>query len=341
MPESTGRITPAATVEPSVSEPEKPIRRKRGLRIVLLSFASLIMLLGGMVAGGYAYVNHAAGSIQRIPVKFTALRTADSAGGMTILLTSKAPPSESAEAAGTPDTAGLIMLLHINAGQKAGGAVSIQPQTQVQVPGHGQMQLWDALAAGGPSLLVKTVQTLTGVPINHYARVDFTHAAAVVNVLGGVTVTLPTTATAFGHVFKVGVNQLNGVTAVDYVRQPSLSEQDRVLRQQNLLRAMLTRLAQERLLTDPVTAIRVLNAITSAFSVDSNLSNSQIEKLATRLGALGAGSSTFVTAPVTITDGTMTLNSAVAGQLWNAINHDSIAAFAQRNPATVTPGAPR
>jgi LCP family protein required for cell wall assembly len=232
------------------------------------------------------------------------------------------------------------MLLHIDANQKAGGVVSIPPQTEVQVPGHGEMQLWNAMAIGGPSLLVQTVQSLTGVPINHYARIDFTHTAAVVNALGGVTVTLPNTTTAFGHEFKVGVNQLNGVTAVDYVRQSSLTEQQRVLRQQNLMRAMLTKLAQGHLLTNPVTMVRVLNAITTALSVDSNFSNTQIEKLATELGTLGAGSSTFITAPVKTVGGTETLDSAVTSPLWNAVNHDSLAAFAQRFPSTVSPSTP-
>jgi LCP family protein required for cell wall assembly len=344
MPETPSRTTPATTVAPPANGARTPVRRRRGLRIGLLSFASLIALLGAVVAGGYAYVNHAASSIQRIPVKFTALDAASSAGGMTILLTSKANPSGSAGSTGTTNSTeanGLTMLLHINANQKAGGVVSIPPQTEVQVPGHGQLQLWNVLAIGGPSLLVKTVQSLTGVPINHYARVDFGHSAAVINALGGVTVTLPKTTKAFGHVFKTGVNQLNGVTAVDYVRQSSLSEQDRVLRQQNLMRAMLTKLAQQHLLTNPVTTVRVLNAITSALSVDSNFSNSQVEKLATKLGTLGAGSSTFVTAPVTTADGTVTLDGAVASQLWNAINHDSLTAFAKRYPSTVTPRTPQ
>jgi LCP family protein required for cell wall assembly len=342
MPETPGRVAPETTVEQPVIEPGKPIRRHRGLRITLLSFASVIVLLGAVVAGGFAYVNHEAGRIHRIPVKFTTLQVAGAAGGMTVLLTSNQDGYTGlGSLADDSGQTGMIMLLHINAGQKAGGVVSISPLIRAQVPGHGEMQLSDVLSAGGPSLLVKTVQSLTGVPINHYARIDFDHTAAVVNALGGVTVTLPTTATAFGHVLKVGVNQLNGVTAVAYVRQPSLSEQERVLRQQNLMRAMLTRLAQEHLLTNPITSVRVLSAITGALSVDSNFSNTQIEKLAIQLGTLGTSSSTFITAPVKTAGSTVTLNSAVTSQLWSAINHDSLTAFAQRYPATITPGTPK
>jgi LCP family protein required for cell wall assembly len=341
MPDMPSRIEPAAAVGAPDTKEEKPVRRKRGLRIALLSFASVIVLLGAVVAGGYAYVNHAAGSIQRIPVKFTALRAAKSAGGMTILLTSENKPSGSAQSTGARDISGLIMLLHINANQKAGGVVSIPPQTEVQVPGRGQTQLWNALNIGGPSLLVQTVQSLTGVPIKHYARIDFSHASAVINALGGVTVTLPQATTSSGHTFRAGANQLNGTTAVDYTRQSSLTEQQRVLRQQNLMRAMLTKLAQQHLLTNPVTSIRVLNAITGALKVDSNFSNSQVESLATKLGTLGASSSAFVTAPVKIAAGTVTLDKPVASQLWNAINHDKLAAFAKSHPATVTPAAPK
>src|ERR1700761_8199646 len=342
MPESTGRIAPATEVPPPAAEPEKPIRRKRGLRIALLSFASVVVLLGAVAAGGFAYINHEVGNVQRIPVNFTALDASGTAGGMTILLTTY---QSGYTGTGTDKTdtgqAGLIMLLHINATRKAGGVVSIPPLTEVQVPGHGPMQLQDVLSAGGPSLMVKTVQSLTGVPINHYARINFSKSSAVINALGGVTVTLPNKAAAFGYEFKRGINQLNGTTAIDYVRQSSLTEQQRVLRQQNLMRAMLAKLAQEHLLTNPLAMFRGLKAITAALSVDSNLSNAQIEKLATELGGLGAGSAAFITAPVKPTGDTETLDTTVTSQLWNAVNHDSLAAFAQSHPSTITPATPR
>jgi LCP family protein required for cell wall assembly len=339
MPETPGRVAPETEVEQPATKPAEPIRRHRGARIALLSFAALIVLAGAIVAGGFAFINHEAGGIHRIPVKVTAQQAGGTA--MTILLTGNQIGYTGTSNTDTGET-GLIMLLHINANQKAGGVVSISPQIQAQVPGHGQMQLADVLKAGGPSLLVATVQSLTGVPINHYARIDFNHTAAVVNALGGVTVVLPDTTTAFGHVLKVGVNQLNGVTAVAYVRQTTpLSEQERVLRQQNLMRAMLTKMADKRLLTNPVTAVRLLNAITGALSVDTDFSNTQIEKLATKLGTLGAGSSAFITAPVTAKGGTVTLDPAVDGPLWSAVKHDSLAAFAQQYPTAVTPGTPR
>ena len=51
----------------------RPARPRRGLRIALVSLASFVVLLGAAAVGGYAFVNHLAGSIQRIPVKFAKL----------------------------------------------------------------------------------------------------------------------------------------------------------------------------------------------------------------------------------------------------------------------------
>lgn len=348
MPETPSRVAPEIAAGQPVTEPGKPIRRKRGLRIVLLSFASVIVLLGAVAAGGFAYLNHVVGSIPRVPVKFTVLHTSDSAGGMTVLLTGNPPGATGASGtSGTSGESGLVMLLHLNANHKAGGAVSIPPQTEVNVPGHGQMQLWDTLAAGGPSLLVRTVQSVTGVPIDHYASLDFNHVTSTINAVGGVTVTLPDNASSFGHIFHQGVNQLTGTTAIDYVRQPSLSETGRVLRQQSLLRAVLAKLYADDLVKHPVIMMRVLNSFKSMLTVDSNFSNSQIESMATQLANLSPAAETFVTAPTQATSSAATASAGPAAklapgssQLWKAVNRDSLAAFAQRYPATVTPAAP-
>ena len=167
---------------------------------------------------------------------------------MTVLVTSAAEPGSS----------GLIMLMHLDAHDKRGGVVSIPPQTLVQVPGHGLKQIDTALGYGGPSLLVKTVEQLTHVQIDHYARIKFTGVSNLVNVIGGVNVTLAKKTVSNGYTFHAGVNHLNGITAVYYVRNPSISPDSRVLQQQNLLRAILDKITNEHLLTNPLTAVHVV-----------------------------------------------------------------------------------
>jgi LCP family protein required for cell wall assembly len=323
------------------------MRRRRGLRITLVSLASFVLLVGAVVGGGYAYVNHMVGSVQRISVKFAKLDAAhqpagysDYGGAMNVLITGKGIGPTGAMSVSEHSPSGLIMIMHIDAKGYSGGVVSIPPQSIVPVPGHGRTQIENALTFGGPSRLVQTVENLTHVQIDHYARIDFAHVADVVNVLGGVNVTLPETTTSLGHVFHVGVNHLNGLNALKYARQPSLAEEGRVLRQQSLIRAVIRTTMVRHLLTNPVTMYRVLHALISMLTVDSNFTNAQLEHLAREIRGL-TGSADYITAPVHAMAGKIYLDGYISRQLWAAIRNDSIAAFAQKYPFTVTPVAPR
>src|ERR1700733_691221 len=249
-------VTSRTDAEPSVerSRRHRPgRRRRRPWRIALISLASLLGLVLVVAAGGYVYVNHLVSSIPRVKVAYLTAAAANS--GQTFLVTASpfGPTGRNGQPASSPSNKSeLFMLLHINANGKAGGAVTIPGDTVVNVPGYGTHPLWYALQKGGPSLAVQTIRDLTGDPINHYARVDFNHVSAVVNAIGGGDVTIPKTSTAFGQTFNAGVNHLTGVTAVYYARDPSLSDQGRNLRQEVLVRAALTKIGDDHLITNPV-----------------------------------------------------------------------------------------
>jgi LCP family protein required for cell wall assembly len=303
------------------------IRRRRGLRITLVTLASVAVTAGAVLAGGYAYVNHELGSIRRIPVGF--LAPDDSSRGQTILLTSSpvgpAGANSRAQSSGQP---GLIMLLHVNADGKTGGVVSIPPDTVVNVPGRGRTQLMNAAAAGGASLLTQAVRQLAGLPISHYAWIDFDQLAALIDAVGGVQVTRPR-----------GVRQLNGTEGLQYARDPSLSPDGRRLRQQSLIRAVLRQLATERLLSRPLEMARGLTALPATLTVDRAFSNADLEQLAAELGRLSGSAATFVTTPTMLADGARVVNPEVSGRLWAAIRDGTLASFAREFPATVTPEA--
>lgn len=326
------------------ASPERPARRRRrGLRVALLTMASFVVLVGAVAAGGYAYMNHLAGSIQRVHVNFAKLDAAgysEYGGAMTVLITGKQVGPTGVRSESEYSQSGLIMLLHVNAEGYSGGVVSIPPQSIVRVPGHGRTQIWNALVDGGPSLLVQTVENLTHVQINHYARINFNHVDQTVNALGGVNVTLPEVTSSFGHVFHLGVNHLDGLDAMEYARERSLTEEGRVLRQQSLMRAVIRKIEFRHLLSNPVTMYRVLHALISMLTLDSNFTTGEIEHLAREVRDL-TGSTEYVTAPVHIRGSQVHLDRALTRQLWAAIRQDSISAFAKRYPFTVTPAAPR
>ena len=332
-PSANASASPSADASARDGEhPSAPLQRKRRpWRIALIATGSLLALVIAVAAGGYAYVNHLASSIPR--VKVAGLVAATSSGQTILVTASPFGPTGS----NVPGYSKLFMLLHIDANGQAGGAVTIPGDTVVNVPGHGAQPLWEADEEGGPSLVVTTITGATGVPINDYAAIDFSHVANLLEAVGGITVTIPETSTAFGETFPQGANVLTGVTAVYYARDPALSDEGRTLRQEVIVRATLAKISDYRLLTNPVTMVSVLNALTSALTVDSSMTNSQVMSLATKLGGLSGSAATFVTAATQTVGGKLVLNTTTDSQLWTAVEQDNLAGFVKEYPTTLTP----
>ena len=103
---------------------------------------------------------------------------------------------------------------------------------------------------------------------------------------------------------------------------PSLSEEGRVLRQQSLMRAVIRKIEFRHLLSNPLTMNRVLHALISMLTVDSDFTTSQLEHLAREVRHL-TGSTDYVTAPVHIRNGQVHLDRRLARLLWAAIRQDS------------------
>ncbi|MEP7022383.1 MAG: LCP family protein [Actinomycetota bacterium] len=334
-------------------------RGRKARRIALCSGAALLTLTGAAAGASYLTINHLASSVHRIPNVFVGLTAAErpvmpaaSRHSMTVLLTGsftepavRGGGGVDGSSTAPENLSGLIALIHLNANGRAGAVVSIPPNAVVTVPGHGRQQLWDTLTEGGPSLLIRTVEKLTKVRVDHYSVLDFSGVVHVINALGGVQVQVPYTVNSEGFTFPAGTDHLNGKNVLPYVRQPGVSEIGRVLLQQNLTRTILVKTAHV-LLHHPTSDLGVLRALTSALSVDSDFSNSALEHLGLNLSHLQGSAGTFISAPTRdgspVLGGTsdVHLDKRITRQLWSAIRHDSVAAFAQRYPATVTTGAP-
>ena len=330
---------------PARDHPAQHGRRKRHpWRVVLITLGSLLTLVIVAGIGSYAYVNHEVSSIPRLQVAHLVADSGSSTlNGQTFMITAYplGPTGESSKKVAQTGFSDMIMLLHTNANGKGGGAVTIPGNISVNAPGAapgaGAEPLWNTIQQGGPSLLVQTITQFTGIPINHYARLDFNHISSLVNAVGGIDVTVPKATKGYGYTFVKGVNHLTGVTAIYYGRDPSVSSQNRLLRQENLVRTVITKIANDHLLTNPITMVHVLNAITSMMAVDSNFTNADIVALVKHFGSLAADAATFVTTPTRNVSGNVVPNVALDNQLWTAVKHDSIAAFAKKYPSTVAP----
>jgi LCP family protein required for cell wall assembly len=320
-----------------------PQKRHQTLkRLALTSGATIVALVAVAVGGGYMWANHEAGSVPRIQV--AALDAKDQAafadgrpGSSNILLTASGLfPRQDAPT-------GLIELIHLNGDQQGGAVISFPANLLVRVPGHGKQRLGETLVLGGPSLMIDTVERLTGVRIEHYSRITLSGLAQVVGSMGCVDVNVPYPTTSFGIHFHAGVNCVTRVSALAYVRQVAVSQVTRTALQENLFRAVLHKIAARRYFL--ATDWHVIDAVVHAVSVDSDLSNSQLEHLALSLGHLSSRDGVSVDVPtVGSPDAGFTtpvfLQKSLADRLWRAIRDDSVAQLTQRYPSLVTPIAP-
>jgi LCP family protein required for cell wall assembly len=212
------------------------------------------------------------------------------------------------------------------------------------------MKVNAAYSLGGPSLLIQTFENLTQVRIDHFAVVDFAGFKSIIDAIGGIDVEVSQDTTdPFGDHFRRGVNHLNGTQALGYVRQRyglEAGDLDRVKRQQNLLRSVMTKLGTFDPASDPVGSFRLLNAFTKSISVDDTLTDSAMRSLAFDVPHIRGGGVAFMTAP---TNGTgmegdqsvVYLNPAQSGELWNAMRNDTMAAYTATHSKDLLPAVTR
>lgn len=343
--------------------PKRTLRR-RSVRIAVVCLASFLLLGAGAVGALAFMANHLVSNIGRIPNAFSGLNNASrpvmpaaTRQSMTILVAGSdlftthrttgagahEPPFEPGQQ--RSDT---LMLVHISANRKQAAIISIPRDSWVDIPGYGRAKINAAFSYGGPPLAIRAVEQLTGVRINHYAVIDRLGFENMVGALGGVSVRVAQPTSTAGVYFHQGVNNLTPATAFDYVHQRyglPLGDLNRIQRQQNLIRAILTKVATDHLATNPIEMYRFLNVLTRSFSVDSTFSTSAMTELALQLAGLRGRNVAFVTAPwrgFGVQDGqdVVYLNRAQDAGLWQAIRNDKVGTWAASHPSAVTPGMP-
>jgi LCP family protein required for cell wall assembly len=241
-----------------------------------------------------------------------------------------------------------IMIARLSADRKHAQLISIPRDSWVPIPGHGTSKINAAYSWGGPSLLIETVEQLTGVRIDHYVAVDFDGINQVTDALGGVDVEVAETTENVGHVFHAGVNHLTGENARWYLGQRYGLEGgdfDRVKRQQQYLRAVFQKLFSSDTFTDPGKLDAALRALTSAVSIDDTLSSTDLLSLAYSMRNLTPDHVGFFTAPVLGTgmegaSSVVYLDTTAGGRMWTYLRSDSLAQNAAEFGKQALPDVP-
>ncbi len=252
-----------------------------------------------------------------------------------------------------------FIILHIDANRKNVYLVSFPRDMWVTIPGHGKAKINAGYSYGGSALAVSTIETLTGVRIDHVVVTDFTNFVQLVDQIGPVTVDNPVGSVAVDdrgvkYNFPKGPLVItDGYMALAYSRQREelpRGDLDRTLRQRAFLKAVALKIGTPQVLTNPVKLNAVMATISKYVTVDPGMTNNVIYSLALSLAGITNGSQIhMVQAPITgfgtSADGQSIDVVDVPGvaALGKALQTDTMAAFVAAHPTTeygYTPSTP-
>ncbi|MFD9127596.1 LCP family protein [Kitasatospora sp. NPDC059571] len=344
-----------------VRQEKKP--RSRGRKIFLAGCAGLLVVLlaGGGVAL-FAY-HHLQGNIDTVDIN-QALGEDRPAplptGAQDILvLGSDSRSGVNGDLAGgnvggtaRSDTA---MVVHIPKGRSRATVVSIPRDTLVTRPActttkgkqlaAAQRVMFNSIyTVGGPPCVVKTVETMTGLRMNHYVEIDFAGFKELVDAMGGVEVTVdtPIDDKYSGLKLDAGTHTLDGTQSLAFVRTRhgvgDGSDLGRIGLQQKFILAVLTQLQRQNAFDNPAKLYGIADASTKALTTDSSLGS--LSSLATFAQSMrGLKSSSMDTLMLPVAYDRIDPNRVVPAepqdqQLWQALRDDhAVPAAARKSPA--------
>lgn len=239
-----------------------------------------------------------------------------------------------------------IMLLHIPGDRSAAYVISFPRDLWVPIPGHGDAKINAAFSFGGPTLMIQTVEQLTGVRIDHFAVADFESFAALTDAVGGVEITVAEDSYANGQLqFAAGTYLMDGEEALRYARQryglPG-GDFDRIQRQQNWMRAIARSAFERDVLTSPAALLKFLLTATRSIAVDEGFTLNVMRGIAMTMAKVGPEDVTFLTAPHAgigrSPDGSQSIvvvDHALLDPLMLAVAEDRLAEYLAAHPADV------
>ncbi|MET9956660.1 LCP family protein [Streptomyces sp. NPDC006339] len=252
-----------------------------------------------------------------------------------------------------------VLLVHISEDRERASVVSLPRDSYAEMPAHTDLttgrhhdahpvKLNAAYAEGGPALTVRTVESMTGVKIDHYLEVDFTSFMKTVDAVGGVRICTakPLKDSYTGLDLAAGPHELDGGQALQYVRARHVdgaADIGRMQRQQRFLAALIDRITSSGVLLNPVRFRQVAATTLSSVRADEGFGTEQMLALAKAMRGFTPASSEFVSVPlgdmsypVKGIGSTVKWDAAKAQKLFQSLREDRPLAPA-RPPATQGP----
>ncbi|MET0763626.1 MAG: LytR C-terminal domain-containing protein [Blastococcus sp.] len=303
----SGPIPPLpGTVAPKTGAPKaaKPLRTRpprspgrRRLTRALLALGAVVGVVLLYHLGLYFYVDQKIDRVDALAVDGAeVLAPALQAGAETYLVVGSGVPGQT----GTASVA--TLLATVAADGESAVLVSFPPTALIDTPAcrtpEGDLRnptteaFATSLLEGGPSCMVRAVQQLSGLRVDHYLGLDLGRLPGMVDALGGVPVcVIPSAATdAAARPLPPGLTELSGDDAGGYLA-PGDTGSDvtgaaTADRTQRLLTSTLRAAMTSGTLLDPVGLARFLNRAADALTVDEQTTLGDLRVLAGSLGDL-------------------------------------------------------
>ncbi|MEU0741552.1 LCP family protein [Streptomyces sp. NPDC006134] len=247
------------------------------------------------------------------------------------------------------------LVIHIPEGRAKAVAVSIPRDTLVTRPActardgsrlsaaH-RVMFNSVYAQAGPACVVKTVEQMSGVRMDHFVEIDFAGFKGLVDAIGGVTVTVEQDIhdPSSGLDLPAGTHRLDGTQALQFVRTRhgvgDGSDLGRIGLQQQFLIALLGEIKRQDLLGSPTKAFKIADKLTESLTTDSGLAS--LTKLAEFGRSMnGVDPATMETIMLPVRYDTQDPDRVVAAQpqaglLWEALREDrDVPEAARKSPA--------
>jgi LCP family protein required for cell wall assembly len=389
--------TPGSPEEITLSSPDAPRHRhslaRRILKWTSISLAVILVIGASGVAADYWYINHKIHvDPYVIPTKGPGAspqpsKAADALNAENfVLIGSDTRSGASGKGTGGSKIAGArsdtTIIMHISASHPGATLISIPRDSYVQIPScvvgpNGQTsapfssKFNAAYSIGGEynnkyaaSCTVHTIETLTGIHIDHYAVIDFAGFQKMVSALGGVHMCVahplvdPIVDTSAGYhgsgldlpagkSVKIDGKQALALMRARYALDGG-GDLPRIKRQQEFMGAMIRKATSTSLLIHPVSLQNFLVAAASSITTDG-FGLGTMRKLANALHNVGAGGVRLLTVPNLTSApgmpyGDVEWDPSKAPQLWNAIKNDKpipgVKSNTPKPTASATPTVP-
>ena len=268
----------------------------------------LLAILGGVVTvalivGGF-YVWRVWSTLDQVERSDTLMPTGDDrppaeaavAGSLNFVLMGSDARSD--DERGRSD---VLMLAHVSPARDHVYIVSFPRDLWVTVPDRGEAKINAAYSWGGEPLAIRTVESLTGVRIDHAAKINFDGFIGLTTALDGVTVNNRVASKSGRYAWPKGQVTIQGEEALTYVRQryelPG-GDLDRAERQRAVVKAILTKMMSANVIANPLTFNEVMGELGQYFTVDSGLTNEVLFQTATSMRVTSSGDIRLLQVPI-------------------------------------------